>query len=357
MKINEFSNVLLYSNKNVEKAMRNLVNESANAVVLEVFSDKCYLADHTTGLIYESDYKFDGNVFTFDNFKNIQLEEPNTSLKEAISEYFDGTNVSLAEAYEKAEDSKDTDIFEESLTEALASKNMGKVTNYAELNGINEEVSDDLKNSSVFKAYKDRLSTKPTGKIKSFNWKDAVKVSLIDEDQSKTISKSLSAKAKALKTNPEFKKNLIEAANASLDGDNSTLEELLENNICLISLTESELRELVGLSIITDKRLVANRKTILETINKIISEDELLKSKANLLSESAEEGNDEEDAPEATKQDVDGIVKELEKAKAKAKDEKLIEKISDIIDSLKSSADEGTTDVGTVKEAVEILSL
>lgn len=357
MKINEFSNVLLYSNKNVEKAMRNLVNESSNAVVLEVFSDKCYLADHTTGLIYEADYNFDGNIFTFDNFKNVQLEETNTSLKEAISEYFDGTNVSLAEAYERAEDSKDTDVFEESLTEALASKNMGKVICYSELNGINEEIDDEVKNSSVFKAYKDRLSTKPTGKIKSFNWKNAVKVSLIDEDQDKTISKSLSEKAKALKTNQEFKKNLIEAANVFLDGDNSMLEELLENNICLVSLTESELRELIGLSIITDKRLVANRKTIVETINKVISENELLKSKAGLISESTENEDDSSDAMEATKQDVDGIIKELEKAKSKAKDKKLIEKISDIIDSLKSSADEGTTDVGTVKEAIEILSL
>lgn len=357
MKINEFSNALLYSNKNVEKAMKSIVNESSNAVVLEVFSDKCYLADHITGIIYEATYDFDGNTFTFDNFKEVQLEKTNSSLREAISEYFDGTSVSLTEAYEKAADSADTEIFEESLTEALASKNMSKITNYSELVGINEEVSDDLKNSAVYKAYKDRLSKVPSGSIKAFNWKNPVKVGLIDEDQNRFINKSMSVKAKALKTNNEFKKSLIEAATASINGDNSLLEDLLENNVCLLSLNESELKELVGLSIITNKNLVSSRKTILENINKVISEDEILKNKAQLLTEGENTEDDDSDIPEATKQDVDGIVKELEKAKSKAKDEKLIEKISDLIDSLKSSSDEGTTDVGAVKESIEILSL
>ena len=56
MEISKFNNSLMYSNKNLEKLIRKVINESSNAVLLETFTDKCILQDHITGGIYSCDY-------------------------------------------------------------------------------------------------------------------------------------------------------------------------------------------------------------------------------------------------------------------------------------------------------------
>ena len=122
MDIGKFNDALLLSNKNVEKLARKYINESCNAALMEMFEDKCILADHTTGQIFEANYSFDGETFIFENFTEIELEKTDSSLKEAIGDYFDDKNVNLVEAYESCSDSN-SDFFETSLSEALASKN------------------------------------------------------------------------------------------------------------------------------------------------------------------------------------------------------------------------------------------
>ena len=47
----------------------------------------------------------------------------------------------------------------------------------------------------------------------------------------------------------------------------------------------------------------------------------------------------------------------VEKAKEKATDEKLVSKIDSIINSLTEAAEDENTDVAAVKEAVEILNM
>ena len=150
MKISNFNDTLLYSNKNLEKIASKLVNSSSNAVLMEMFSDECLLADHETGTIYKANYSFDGKKIVFENFESVELEEDDSSLREAISDYFDDNNINLVESYESK--TNETDLFDSSLTEALASKNMEDIINYSELVGINEEI-EDLKNTEAYKVF------------------------------------------------------------------------------------------------------------------------------------------------------------------------------------------------------------
>lgn len=351
MNLTRFNESLLYSNKNVEKLARKLINESSNAVLMEMFDDKCILADHTTGQIFESTYSFNGSVFEFSDFNEVSLEEDKSTLKEAIGDYFDDKNINLAEEYEKTVYNK-SDAFESSLTEALISKNMDNVINYGELEGISEEVN--LKDNASFKLFEERIETNPTASIKFFNWKDPVKVALIDEDTGVFASKSMKAKAAKLKSDFNFKKDITEAALSALKGDNELLEDLVNENSSIVSLDKSELKELVGISVIGNKSLMENRNKIVGMIENIISESEELSDKKDSFEAKDE---NETDAPEATEEDTKEIVKALETAADKAKDEKLKKKIEDLIDSISVAADSGETDVGAVKEAVEILSL
>lgn len=358
MEIGKFNEALLLSNKNVEKLARKYINESCNAVLMEMFEDRCILADHTTGQIFEAKYSFDGNKFIFDNFEEVELEASNSSLKEAIGDYFDDKNINLTEAYESAT-LNSSDVFDSSLSEALASKNMENVIDYSSLSGINEEIGE-LKNNATFKAYTERLSTNPSSSIKMFNWKEPVVVSVLDEDENVILNKSIFIKAKKLRTNVDFKKTLAEAAAFSLEGDSTMLEELVSSNDSIIALSESELKELVGMSVIGNKNLMDNRKKIVDIIENYISEDIALSEKraiieAEKVEDTAEE--DDNDAPEASEQDVEAIKKALEKAKEKATDEKLISKIDSIITSLEEAVEEESTDVAAIKEAVIILNM
>ena len=352
MKIDKFNNALLYSNKNLEKIARKLINESSNAVLMEMFDDKCVLADHTTGQIFEANYSFDGNKFVFENFKEVELEQSDEHLREAIGDYFDDANVNLAEAYETISENN-SDIFEQSLTEALAGKNMSNVLNYMELAGIHEEVAS-FRKTDLFKVFSERIEKKPLNNIKMFNWSDPVAVSILDEDNEKILSKSMKNKAKKLRTNPEFKKELQEAAIEALDGDMSLLENIVNENISLVSLDSSELKETIGLSVVGNKTLMENRNGIVSMIEKIIEENEDLTNKKEAA---ANESTENDDEPEASEEDTEALKKALETAKLKTSDEKIINKIDDIIDSLNESMEAGETNVGAIKEAISLLML
>ena len=354
MELSKFNDVLLYSNKNVEKLARKLINESANAVLMEMFDDKCILADHTTGQIFEAEYDFDGKIMTFSNFSEISLESHNDAIKEAIGDFFDDVNVNLAEAYEKNCGTA-SELFESSLTEALASKNMENVINYSELAGINEEMSE-LKSTNVFKTFTERLAEHPTETIKMFNWKDTVKVSLLDEDVEKIVNRSSIVKAKTLKTDAAFKKELVESANEALEGYSERLESLVRENVSMLALDKAALKEVVGMAVIGNKNLMENRNKIVDMINNVIEEDIDLSSKRNFLLE-AEEESETDDAPEASDKDIEAVKAALEKAKEKASDEKLVKKIEDLISSLEDSEDAGETNISAVKESIELLSL
>ncbi len=357
MKLNEFNNALMFSNKNVEKIARKLINESCNAVLMEMYSNKCILADHTTSCIYEAKYDFDGKTFTFSDFNKLSFTKEDSQLKEAIGNYFDDSDISLTEAYDDYVNSSNFEMFESSLAEALASKNNEDFIDYSELKEINEETKEikEAKETSTFKLFTERLESYPSQSIKMFDWVNPVKVALIDEDYQTVVNKSEKAKAKELRTNAQFKKDLAEAAEIALGGDVEVMESIVRDYSCITALTKPEIKEVVGFSVIGNKDLMESRNKIVEMIENVIELNEDLSEKRAILSE--ETDSSEDDTPEATEQDVEAIVKALEAAKEKATDEKLVKKIESLISSVESSSESGETNVSAMKEAVEILSL
>lgn len=354
MEISKFNNSLMYSNKNLEKLIRKVINESSNAVLLETFTDKCILQDHITGGIYSCDYDFDGKVLTFENFEQIELEKDTSNLEEAIGKMFDDEYVDIVEEYENASMKQD-DVYENSLVEALSLKNMSNVIDYTEMLGISESVSDELKETKMFKIYENRLEKKPTSSIKYIDWENTVKVSIIDEDENNYIVNGMKEKASKLKSNTSFKEGLLEAAGEFVETEDcSLLESLIEENREVAVLDKSEIKEVVGISVITNKTLLENRNKIVNEICRIIEENENLMS----LKENAEDTNEAEDKDaQCTEEDYDKLLKELEKVQEKVSDEKLSKKIEDLISAINDCKDTDTTDVATVKEAISLLKM
>lgn len=353
----KLSNFILFSNKNVEKLARTLINESANAVLLEMYEDKMLLADHKSNDLYLADYKFDGKTLVVENFDHIDIVKDNSELKEAVSSYFDSDGYDtamLSEAYSNDIEAENTDL-KDSLVAALASKK-NEGADYTQAIGINEEISE-VKEMPFFKKYTELLAESPSSSIKVIDWVNPVKVSIINEDENKVIVSNAKDKAKALTKDKEFKKVFAEAVKEMVDGDSYSMTELLEDNSALVSLSKTDLKEFVGMSIIGDKELMNNRKAICEQIENLISEDEELMEARTLFEEEGSEET-ESDAELATSdKDIDALKSALDKAAEKITDEKLLTKINALKDALESSKDTGTTEVGTVKECVELLNM
>lgn len=354
----KLSNYILYSNKNLEKLCRSLINESANAVLLESYNDKLLMADHNSGAIYLADYNFDGKTLTLENYEQVEVVNDKAELREAINNYFqdDGYDVAaIAEAYENDSEANNTEL-NESIVEALASKR-NDVADYTELYGINEEVGD-IADMPFFKRYQEYLTESPTSSIKFFDWETPVKVSIIDEDEDRTIVANAKAKAEVLSKDKTFKESFMNAATELLEGDSSLMEEVLEENSVILALEDLAFKEFVGKTLVADKNLFDNKKAILEAIEGIVSESEYLSESKMLFEEDegGDEGGEADASLETSDKDVDALKAALDKALDKITDEKLVSKINALKDALDTSKDSGTTDVGTVKECVELLS-
>ena len=358
----KLSNYILFSSTNINKLLSSVINESCNAVMLENFDDKVLMADINTGKLYLSDYNFDGKKIHLENFEPVDIVEENSALKESISNYFEADSydtAAIVEAFEEDASNNSTEL-SESIVKALARKR-NDIPNYTQLMGINEEISEELKSSNLFKAYQERLLESPTEHIKVINWIDPVDVSIVNEDSGAEIFAGTRDKLNKLLKDPNFKAVFKEAIEAMVEGDDSLMEDLYSENKSLLLLSENELKEFVGLSIIGNKELMDSRKKIVENINYMIDESEELYETKVLFEEdeaAAEEGG-EEDKKElaANDKDIEALQNALDKALEKITDEKLVEKINSLKDALDNSKDNETTDVAAVKECVEILSM
>lgn len=357
----KLSNYVLFSNKNLEKLCRSLINESSNAVLLETYSDKLLMADHNSGSIYFADYNFDGNTLTIENYEPVDVIKDNSKLNEAIGDYFDadGYDVSdIVEAYEEDSEAQNTDL-SESITEALSSKNMKDIMDYTQLYGINEEIGD-VKDMQFFQNYTQYLTEAPTSKIKMFDWVNPVKVVLEDTDEYRTIVTGARGRAETLSRNKEFRSMFAEAADDLMRGYDDTMKDLLSENSAILSLDNAEWKEFVGLSVVGNKQLMESRKDLMMKVEDLINEDSYLYDTKEMLMEEDDDGEDassEDKELETSDKDIDALKKALDKALENITDEKLVSKINSLKDALDASKDEGTTDVGTVKECVELLNL
>lgn len=369
--INKFSDYLLYSNKNIEKTVKSIVNESDNTVLLTMFEDKCVLLDHKKGEFYLADYTFDGKQVVFENFEEIEFTQQDGDFKQAVYDFFEeegsGAAQAMCEAYEERE-STANEFLQGIVAEALASKNMSEVIDYSELQGINEEV--DISNENFVKAYKDRIKAKPMSSVKTFGFDKPVVVSLTESENQIVGIKNVKAKALDLVKTVEMKNKIKEAALAMYEGSVDKMQAIFEENQELLVLDEAELKEAIGKSILTSPELLSERAKVFEATKEIIEESEFLTSRKEMLIEACQkttgcepstetdesDESDNEPAPEVSDAEVDKLVGALDKALDKITDEKLVKKIEDLKKALEDGKDEGQ-DVATVKECVEILSM
>ena len=365
MKVSKLSDAIAYSNRMVEKLAKKIINESSNAVLLEMFENKVLLADHTNGNIYTADYKFDGNNFVFENFDHIELEADSDALKEAINNYFDEDVVDTSEIEEALEEEfeKEDNELSDSIVEALASKNTEDVIDYSEMRSINEEI-DELKETKLFADYSTLLEERPISTIQCFDFVNPVKVSVLDEDEGRIIYTNVSEKiAKSVK-DADIKNSLLEALkNYKETEDITVLEDFFMDNEVLTALTESQLKEFIGMSAISEPSILSERKELTNTILDLIEENEYLCGKKELILEAAEEEEsgteeDEEDKKVSVSDaDVEKLKKALKDASEKIEDKKLLEKINSLLTAIESSSANNETDVGAIKESIALFSL
>lgn len=356
----KLSDILLYSNKNLEKLCRTLVNESSNGFLVGMYGDKALLGDQDSGELYTADYNFDGRILTLENFDHIELSEDESSLSEAARSYFDADGydtAALVEAYEEDSESSVNEL-ERAITESLLTKPKENI-DYTQLDGSLSENAE-LESMAFWKSYKALLSESPSASIKCFNWVDPVKVSIVDADEQRTIIGDARSKAQKLSKDKEFRKTFAEAAAEMLEGNSDLMEEVLSENSTILALDNVAMKEFIGMAAIGNKELMSGRKAVLDGVNKIVEEDEnLLETKTIYESEDEpeEDGAKESKDLECSSKDIEALKSALDKALEKVTDEKLVSKINSLKDALDSCEDTGTTDVGTVKECVELLSL
>lgn len=341
------------SNRNLDRLFRNMINESCNGLYLESFEDKMILADSNTGSLYMTDYNFDGQKLKLENFEEIVITNDESRLQEAISDYLDDRDGvgAIVEAYENDKEAENTDLHD-SIVESLATKK-ADCPDYTQLVGINESLGK-LQETNLFKQYTLRLQEKPLTEAKVFDWVKPVEISLIDEDENKTIIRNVKAKCENLIKDKEFKNIFAEGLNDLFNGDNETIKTIIESNQSILALDDTAMKEFIGLVSIGNKDLMSNRKSLSESVFNMISEDENLSLIKDLMAESEDDDSEDKNLQVSDK-DIETLKDALDKALENITDEKLVSKINSLKDALE--ADTAETDVGTVKECVSLLSL
>lgn len=401
--LNRFEDLNLYSNKNIEKIMAQLIAESSNAVLVNTYEDGAILLDHQQGQFYLCEYAFDKDKesFTFSNFEPIELvREKNDFFKDSAYNFFESEDTDTQSLLEDYKDSimKQDSFLDDIVNESMLYKNFDNQINYDVVSELNEHTLD---NEEFFKYYKERLQTHPLTSIKYFNWKDPVTVSLNESERFKIINSSAKEKAANLWKDSNFKDKFVASAKTFVENVEDGVDsfaDLFAEYPTVFLLDKADKKTLFG-KILIGTELREQREDVLKGISLMFEKEEAIKDLQNeyiTLMEAGEfekgesvdftddEGNtkptkkekeemllkkgdkeeDEEEKEEKPKEltddEVQKLVDELKKLK-KGVDEKedcesLKDKIDSLIDELEKSKKEGTKP-DVVKECVELLSL
>lgn len=395
MTVSKFEDMNLYSNKNIEKLAASVVAKSSNSVLVNMYEDGAILLDHTKGQFYMCEYEFDPKSATivFENFEPIDLQRDNVSFRDAVYNFFESEEVS---AVDLSEEYKDTVLMQDKfiddlVAESMMYKDFDEVIDYSELAESNEESG--LENEKFFQKYKERLATHPLCEAKFFNWKDPVRVSLIETEEHKILNSSAKEKANNLWKNDAFKKLFGEAASTFVEDVESGVElftSLFEEYPSIFYLDKADRKTLFGKVIINNTELRESRTDLLKGIDLMFEREESIKELAEQYLEESEEDfmagrsmdftddngksgptdkekkemygkdgeskDDEDKAEELTPEELDKLADALDKISSKVKDEKAKEKIKDVAETLRKGKEEGTRP-DVVKESVYLLTL
>ena len=363
--LRQFEELNLFSNKNVEKVIGDVVNESSNAALVAMFEDSVILLDHEEGQFYSADYSFDKEklVLTLEGFEPINLKKEEIDFKVDVRKFFESEKFDiedLAESYKDKISAQDKFVTE-IINESMALKDFSEKVNYSELSKLNE--SNVLKNKPYFKAYEGRLSTNPLTSAVYFNWKAPVKVALTENEVLKVVNSSIKEKAADLWKRDAFKKSFTEASKVALkdvETGKKMFAECFEQFPQVFFLDKADKKALFGKTILAAPQLRENLEILLKGIEAIMEEEEVASIGEKYISEATlEEGADGtklDIAPELTVDEINELAKELVNVSTKVLDEAIKERLVTLSEGLVDSIEEGTR-VDLVKEAVQLLSI
>lgn len=389
LSLSKFEDMTLYSNKNIEKLMSTLIAESSNAVLVSTYEDGAILLDHNDGQFYMCEYEFDVNKaqISFKNFDPINLKREQTAFKDTVYNFFENEEIetsTLLEDYKSTVMAQDKFVVE-LINEAMSVKDFGNIIDYSQLANLNEH---GLDNEEFFKEYKERLVSHPTTSIKYFNWKDPVVVSLVESESVKIINSTAKEKAASLWKEPEFKTAFIEASKSFVEDVEEGVEkyaELFTQYPQVFFLDNADKKTLFGKILISDAELRESRNDVLKGVSLMFEREEAIKvlEEEYLVEGAFEDGEsvdftDDKGETKPTRKEKDEMFKDGKRDGKKAKelnddehdklaqavkkvidkmdDEDLKKKLEEVFDKLTKSKKTGT-DVSTVKEAVELLSI
>jgi len=400
--LNDWENLNLLSNKNLERIVGSLVNRSSNAVLINMFEDSVILLDHETGDFYIADYTFDKNNLNvkLKNFEQVELIREENDFKHKIKDFFEDEEFSTAELAENYKDDvlEQDKFINELIKEAIATKDFSEVIDYSELKEINEDI--EVKNEKFFKEYQKRLETNPLVEILLFDWVNPVNVSLIETESKKLINKKTIKATQNFWQHEDFREAFTEMSKTLIEDVEEGSEKfkaLCEAYPSILWLDAADRKTLFGKTVLNSKELREDMKLIVDGLNVLFEELNLKEMRSDYINEDdsncespedeidetgkkkkkkkkktvkeAEEGDSkeekkdsedqetpEQEAKELTPEQLQKLADDIKKVSEKVDDDKLKEKLNSIAKRLEKGKEEGT-EPETVKEAVAILSI
>jgi polyhydroxyalkanoate synthesis regulator phasin len=353
----QFENICLLSNKNVEKILKRLINESSNAALVSVFDESVILYDHTDGIFRTADYVLNKDDLTIklENFENIDLVQYEESTSDIIESFFDDESSveDISESYRKEVIGR-TNFVKDIVNEALSEKNFFGKPDYSQIAEVKSSLKLASKNMKFFEAYQERIKEVPMTKIMSFDWVNPVSVSLEEMEQDRVVASVNIAEAHNLWRDKEFK-GLFQEATREFIQDveiGADMFEGLARRYPGIMFLESEDRKaMFGKSMLGDKTLTENLGDTLKGLDVLFEKLDI----AELKEEYSGKLSDEEvSAPVMTEEEIDTVVKDLNKLAESISDDNTLEYINGLIESVETFNYDGISP-SVVKEVVELL--
>lgn len=380
--LEQFENLNLFSNRNMEKVLAGIINSSSNAALVNMGEDSVIILDHKEGDFYISDYSFDRKklVVEFTNFEKIELINESYEFENDLRNVFEDKEVdfrSLTESYKKNVAEKN-EFMNDLVSFTMSRKSFDEDADYDEIKNALSEVYVESDGKQFFREYKERLETYPLCEVKRFDFTNPVKVSLIETERKNLVNESAIKKAHDLWKRESFKEKFEEASLAfveDVDEGVNLYKKLFESYPQVLFLDSGDRKALFGKTILGIKNIREEMDDILKGLDLTFEDGDLKQLREEYLSENEDEGEDEEvegeseedyqdeepeaeyePAPEVESDDVTSIVADLTRIMNKCEDQKTRGKLEDLIDRLNESIEEGTRPA-LVKEAIAILTL
>jgi len=366
--VNQFEDLNLFSNKNMEKVVGSIINKSSNGVLVNMGEDSVIILDHTEGQFYIADYKFDREKLslTLENFDPIELVREEDQFEDKVYEYFEDEEADvtpLIESYKSDVLGQDKYITE-LINDAMSRKSF---EDYVDYNTIKEAVKEtELESASrpFFEEYVNRLETHPLTEVKMFDWVSPVTVSLVETENVRLVNSGTVARANELWKEKEFKAPFLEASKVFVEDVEEGVDkytEVFESFPSVFFLDAADRRAMFGKALLADAELRENMDDLLKGLDLVFEKFDLKDMAEKYLSEAEEDmGTEEappEDAPaEVGDEDKGALLADLKKVAEKIEDEDAKKKLDALIEKYEKSMSEGTR-ADLVKEAVSLLSL